>query len=199
MDIAKLAKENGLYNIFVTNGYMSTECLGELRHYLDAANVDLKAFRDESYKKTCGGRLEPVKNSIKLMKKLGIWVEVTTLIVPGFNDSKVELKDIADFIAGVDNNIPWHVSRFHPDYKFSDRSLTPEASIEMARDLGSKAGLKYVYAGNVRGFGSDTLCHSCSKLLIKREGFNILEYNIKKGKCDYCNAVIPGLFVETRF
>ena len=194
LDTAKLAKEKGLYNNFVTNGYMTGECLETIKGYLDAANVDLKFFKDSSYKKICAGNLEPVLNSIRFMHKLGIWVEITTLVVPGENDSEEELQDIAEFIVSVDKNIPWHASRFHPDYQFTDHSPTPEATLKKAQEIGKKCGLNYIYAGNIYGFGNDTHCHNCKKLLIKREVFSVLEYNIKEGKCPYCNAVIPGIF-----
>ncbi|MDI6758937.1 MAG: AmmeMemoRadiSam system radical SAM enzyme [Candidatus Omnitrophota bacterium] len=193
-DTAKLAKEKGLYNNFVTNGFMTKDCLQMIRPYLDAANVDLKFFRDESYFKICSGSLKPVLDSIKEMHNLGIWIEITTLIIPGENDSKEELCDIAGFIACIDKNIPWHVSRFHPYYKFIDHSITPEATLRMAQEIGYKEGLKFVYAGNVSGWGNNTLCPVCKKILIKREGFSILENNISSGKCLFCNAVIPGVF-----
>lgn len=193
-ETAKLAKAKGLYNNFVTNGYMSREALTMIKPYLDAANVDLKFFKDSSYRKICGASLKPVLDSIKLMKELGIWVEVTTLVVTGENDSEEELEGIAKFLAGVDRNIPWHISRFHPDYKFTDRAATAETTLKKALEIGEKAGLTYIYVGNVWGWGNDTHCHSCKKLLIKREVFSVLEYNIKAGKCTFCNTVIPGLF-----
>jgi pyruvate formate lyase activating enzyme len=194
LDTAKLAKEKGLYNNFVTNGYMTEEAIKMIKPYLDSANVDLKFFKDSSYKKLCAGSLEPVLNSIRLMHELGIWVEVTTLVVPGENDSEEELSSIAKFIASVEKNIPWHVSRFHPDYKFTDHQATPEATLKIAQELGVQAGLNYIYAGNVWDWGNDTHCHNCKKLLIKREGFAVLEYNIAQGKCSFCKAQIPGLF-----
>lgn len=194
LETAKLAKERGLYNNFVTNGYMTRECLEMAEPYLDAANVDLKFFRDESYKKICKASLEPVLDSIKLMHKLGIWVEVTTLVVPGENDSEQELSDIADFISSVDKNMPWHISRFHPDYKFTDHQATPESTLKKALDLGRKAGLNYVYAGNVYGWGNDTYCPNCEELLIKREIFNVQENHIRHGACQFCSAAIPGRF-----
>jgi len=193
-DTAKLAKEKGLYNNFVTNGYMTGDALTMIRPYLDAANVDLKFFKDASYKKICAGGLEPVLNSIRLMRELGIWVEVTTLIVTGENDSEEELSGIAKFIASVDKNIPWHISRFHPDYKFTDHKATPEATLKRAQEISYHAGLTYIYVGNVYGWGNDTYCPGCKKTLIKREVFSVLEYNIKQGKCVYCNTVIPGVF-----
>jgi pyruvate formate lyase activating enzyme len=193
-EIAKLAKARGLYNNFVTNGYMTEECLQAIKPYLDAANVDLKFFKDNSYRKVCAAGLEPVLASIKLMQELGIWVEITTLIVPGENDSEEELGNIAKFIASVDKNMPWHVSRFHPDYKFTDYKATPEATLKKAEELGHQAGLGYIYVGNVFGWGNDTYCPSCKKLLIKREVFSVLENNIKLGKCSFCNAGVPGVF-----
>ncbi|MDD5154949.1 MAG: AmmeMemoRadiSam system radical SAM enzyme [Candidatus Omnitrophica bacterium] len=194
LDVAKLAKEKGLYNNFVTNGYMTSESIEMIKPYLDAANIDLKFFKDESYKKVCAGSLDPVLDSIRLMRKLNIWIEITTLIVPGQNDSVQELESIANFIAGVDKDIPWHISKFHPDYKFTGYEATGESTLKKAQDIGYKAGLNYIYAGNVTGFGNDTLCHNCKKVLIRREIFDILENNIKDGKCGHCHAVIPGVF-----
>jgi len=194
LDTAKLAKEKGLYNNFVTNGYMTKDAILMIKPYLDAANVDLKFFRDESYNKICSGRLEPVLDSIRLMHELNIWVEITTLVVTDENDSEEELNDIAQFIAGVDKNIPWHISRFYPDYKFTDHPPTPETTLKKAQEIGYKAGLSYIYVGNVYGWGNDTHCHNCKKLLIKREVFSVLEYNIREGHCLYCNTVIPGVF-----
>ncbi|MDD2689561.1 MAG: AmmeMemoRadiSam system radical SAM enzyme [Candidatus Omnitrophica bacterium] len=192
--IAKLAKEKGLYNNFVTNGYMTKEALEMIKPYLDAANVDLKFFKENSYKKICAASLEPVLNSIRLMHKLGIWVEVTTLVVTGENDSEEELRAIAEFIASVNTNIPWHISRFHPDYQFTERKATAQEALKKALETGKNAGLNYLYVGNVWGWGNDTYCHNCKKLLIKREGFSVLEYNIKEGKCAFCKAIIPGRF-----
>ena len=173
---------------------MTKEALMMIKPYLDAANVDLKFFREKSYRKVCAGSLEPVLDSIRLMREMGIWVEVTTLVVPGENDSPEEIGDIAEFIAGVDKDIPWHLSRFHPDYKFTDHQVTPETTLKSAQEMGNKADLHYIYAGNVYGWGNDTYCRACKKLLIKREGFDVLENNLKQGKCGRCDAVIPGVF-----
>ncbi|MDO8661813.1 MAG: AmmeMemoRadiSam system radical SAM enzyme [Candidatus Omnitrophota bacterium] len=193
-ETAQAAKESGLCNIFVTNGYMTKECITMIKPYLDAANIDLKFFNDASYQKNCAGRLKPVLDSIRLMKELGIWVEVTTLVIPGENDSEAELSGIADFLAGVDKAMPWHISRFHPDYKFRKYGLTPEDTLKKAYSIGVKAGLDFIYIGNVSGWGNDTLCPSCKKILIKREYFNILEYNIQENKCIYCQKEVPGVF-----
>jgi len=193
-ETAKAAKVKGLCNIFVTNGYMTKECINMIKPYLDAANVDLKFFNDESYKKICAGSLSPVLDSIRLMKELGIWVEITTLLIPGENDSKEELTGIAQFIAGIDKGTPWHISRFHPDYKFNKYAITPDETLKKAHSIGVEAGLDFIYIGNVYGWGLDTYCPSCKKLLIKREYFNIMEYNIKENKCIYCQARVPGEF-----
>jgi len=193
-ETAQAAQAKGLRNIFVTNGYMTKECVNMIKPYLDAANVDLKFFSDESYKKICAGSLSPVLDSIRLMKELGIWVEITTLIIPGENDSRDELSAIAHFIAGIDKGTPWHVSRFHPDYKFNKYAITPDSTLKEALSIGLEAGLDFIYIGNASGWGSDTFCPFCKKLLIKREYFNIMEYNIKENKCIYCGAKVPGEF-----
>lgn len=150
-DTAMLAKEAGLFNVFVTNGYMTEGPLRAIRPYLDAANIDLKSFREDFYKEMCGAHLGPVLDSIKLMKKLGIWIEITTLVVTGKNDSEDEFRDIAKFIVSVDPSIPWHVSRFHPDFRYLEAEPTPIETLKKAREIGKKAGLKYIHLGNVTG------------------------------------------------
>jgi len=193
-DCAKLAKQEGLYNNFVTNGFMSKEALEYIAPYLDAANVDLKSFSDSFYRKVCKGKLLPVLENIKLMKKLGIWVEVTTLIIPKLNDSPQELSDIASFIASVAKEIPWHISRFHPDYKFTDSYPTSLQTLKEAYNIGKSKGLHYVYIGNIyTGYGENTYCYACGKLLIKRVGFFIEEYNLVEGRCKFCKAKIEGI------
>jgi pyruvate formate lyase activating enzyme len=195
LDTCKAAREKGLKNIFVTNGYMSPSALEAAAPWLDAANVDIKFFKDASYLEHCGAKLEPVLESVRLMKKLGIWVEITTLLIPGVNDSVPELKGLAGFISSLDRKIPWHISRFHPDYKFNACKSTPEPEIRKAVEIGRQAGLFYVYAGNVSGgWGGDTHCHKCQTLLVKREIFSILNYGLKDGKCPFCGEKIPGVF-----
>jgi len=192
-DIGKLAKQKGLYNIFVTNGYMSLECLDMLEGILDGANVDLKSFREDFYKKICGARLKHVLESIRYMRKLNIWVEVTTLVVPGENDTEEELNDIAEFLASAGKEIPWHISRFHPDYNMTDKIPTPIKILKKAREIGFKAGLRYVYTGNIPGDeGENTFCYNCRRLLIGRFGFQILENNITDSKCKFCSSIIDG-------
>lgn len=190
-DISLLAKKNGLFNVFVTNGFMTKDALEKIHTVLDAANVDLKSFRDEFYKKVCGGRLQPVLESIKLMKELNIWIEVTTLIIPGENDSEEELKEIATFIADTGKEIPWHISRFHPDYKFDTHRPTTVGILRKAKEIGEKQGLRYVYMGNVNE-ESDTYCYNCKALLAKREYFSVKESHVRGGRCEFCATPIEG-------
>ncbi len=193
-DTAKLARKENLYNNFVTNGYMTAEALNMINPYLDAANVDVKAFTEKFYKDICGASLEPVLESIKLMKKSGIWVEVTTLVIPTLNDSDDEFLQIAEFIKGVDPGIPWHVSRFHPDYELINLPMTPTETLNKARKIGLEAGLRYVYTGNIPGdSGENTYCYNCGKMLIKRLGFSVIENKIKDSKCYNCGANIDGV------
>ena len=193
-DVARLARGEGIKNNFVTNGFMTAEALETIKPYLDAANVDLKFFREEKYKKVCKARLQPVLDSIKKMKELNIWVEVTTLIIPGENDSREELQEMASFLASVDPDIPWHLSRFHPDYKYLNSQPTPISTLRLARDIGREAGLNYIYLGNVWGEGENTICPGCGALLIEREGFAVRENRIKAGHCTDCGRLIAGVF-----
>jgi pyruvate formate lyase activating enzyme len=193
-DTAKLTKEAGLLNNFVTNGYMTAEALETIRPYLDAANVDLKAFKDETYRTVCGGRLEPVLETIRLMRRLGIWVEVTTLVVPGLNDGEEETAAIARFIASVDPDIPWHLSRFHPDYQYTQAPPTPAATLRAAAETGRREGLRYIYIGNVPGESEDTLCRTCGFVLIRRQGFTVVGNTLKDSRCPSCGTVLAGLF-----
>ena len=193
-DTARLAKEAGLANNFVTNGYMTAEALAAIRPYLDAANVDLKAFKEGTYQKVCGARLEPVLETIRLMRKLGVWVEVTTLVVPGLNDGDEELRGIARFLAGVDPNIPWHISRFHPDFEYTDAPPTPVATLRRAFEAGRSEGLHYIYIGNVAGESEDTLCPQCGAILIRRRGFSVAANRVAGGACPLCGRRIAGVF-----
>jgi len=193
-DTARLAHEAGLANLYITNGYMTEEMLETFQPYLDAANVDLKAFRDKTYRKYVGARLQPVLDTMKVMKRLGIWLEVTTLVIPGINDDEGELKDAADFVAnelGVDT--PWHISRFFPAYKMTDVFPTPVETLNRAREIGLEAGLRYVYVGNVPG-EANTVCHKCGQILIRRLGYRILENRVQpNGRCPNCGMPVAGV------
>ena len=193
-DTARLAHEAGLYNIYVTNGYMTEEMLETFHPYLDAANVDLKAFRDETYRRYVGARLKPVLGTMKVMKRLGIWLEVTTLVIPGINDDDAELKDAADFVAdelGVDT--PWHISRFFPDYKMTDVSPTPVETLRRVQQIGLEAGLRYVYVGNVPS-EANTVCHECGQMLVRRSGYRVLENYLQPDhSCPNCGTQVAGV------
>ena len=194
LETARLAHKDGLYNVFVTNGFMTKECLDTINGCLDAANVDLKSFSEDYYKKVCGARLKPVLESIEYMKKLNVWVEVTTLVVPTLNDSEKELKKIASFLAGVGKEIPWHISRFYPQFKVEDIPPTPMPTLKKAYTIGKEAGLKFVYLGNVAGEGEDTVCPDCGESLIKRIGYFIKKNVISESKCTACGICIEGVF-----
>jgi pyruvate formate lyase activating enzyme len=193
LDVGQLAKKEGLYNVFVTNGYMTEAMIRMAHSWLDAANIDLKSFNDGYYKKLCKGRLEPVLKSIELMKMLGIWVEVTTLVVPGENDSEEEFRKIAEFLAGIERSIPWHISRFYPQYQMEELGSTSIKTLNRAYEIGKESGLRYVYLGNVMGEGSNTYCHHCNHLLIERAGYSIRKDKIQDGKCPHCQTPIAGV------
>ena len=193
-ETARLAVDAGLKNVFVTNWYITAEALREIRPFLHAANIDLKGFTDDFYRKVCGAKLQPVLDAIRLYKELGIWIELTTLVIPGHNDSDEELGKIAAFIRSVGEDVPWHVSRFHPTYKLMDKPRTPIETLRRARQIGLDAGLRYVYEGNIPGEGEETLCWSCKKSLVKRIGFAVKENRVKEGACSYCGAVIDGVW-----
>jgi pyruvate formate lyase activating enzyme len=194
-ETAKIAHENNILNVFVTNGFMSRKVIENIAPFLDAANVDLKAFNEKFYQKYCCSRLEPVKENLKLMKSLGILVEVTTLLIPGLNDSKEELEQIANFLKNdLGPETPWHISRFHPCYEMADREATPVKTLETAYNIGKNAGLLYVYAGNAPQLGlENTYCPSCETLIVKRVGYNTAS-NIEDGKCPNCKIEIYGIY-----
>jgi pyruvate formate lyase activating enzyme len=193
-DTARLAADAGIRNVFVSNGYITPEALETIKPVLHAANIDLKGFSEDFYRNVCGARLQPVLDAIRLYKKLGIWIEITTLIIPGHNDSETELQQIAEFIKSVGEDIPWHVSRFHPTYKLLDQPITPVSTLQRARRIGIEAGLRYVYEGNVPGDGEDTICWSCKKTVIRRIGFTIQENRLQDGRCGFCGAPIDGVW-----
>ncbi|MCS7240599.1 MAG: AmmeMemoRadiSam system radical SAM enzyme [Candidatus Bipolaricaulota bacterium] len=190
----KLAAKENLKNIFVTNGYMTSETLREALGWLHAANVDLKSFSEEFYRRFCGASLQPVLETIGRLWEAGIWVEVTTLVIPGRNDSEEELRWIAEFLVGISPDIPWHISRFVPAYKVWDLPPTPLSTLRKAREIGLCAGLRFVYLGNVPGEGEDTSCPNCGRNLVRRYGFYVLENHIIDGHCPRCGTAIPGIW-----
>ena len=194
-DVFALAKEEGIAGTFVSNGHATPEVLDYLADVLLGYKVDLKSFRPESYR-ALGGKLEAVKDTIRLLWERGIWCEVVTLVVPGFNDSEGELAAIAEFLASVSPEIPWHVTAFHPDYKMTDPPRTPVATLLRAAELGRRVGLRFVYAGNLPGQVGElehTFCPSCRTLLVARWGFEVLENRITpSGQCPSCQTPIPG-------
>jgi len=190
-EISQLARQKGLKNVFVTNGYISPDALNNFAPYLDAANIDLKAMSDSFYREVCGAKLKPVLDRIKQYYELGIWIEITTLIIPGYNDKDDELEAIAQFIADIDREIPWHISAFYPTYRLDNVPATPVSALQRAYQIGRDRGLRYVYEGNV-GQGENTDCPSCGKTVIKRQYFSA-ENRIKDGKCPFCGENIHGI------
>jgi pyruvate formate lyase activating enzyme len=199
LDTARLARRSGLANCFVSNGYMTPEAIEMIRPWLDAINVDLKSFRDETYRQFIGARLEPVLDSIRAFREAGVWIELTTLIVPGMNDSEEELRDIARFIAGLDPNIPWHVSRFFPRYQMNGIPPTPEAIMRRAFEMGTEEGLRFVYCGNIMMTGrEDTRCPQCGTVVIERTGRSGRSLLDADGSCPDCKNPIPGVWTAPR-
>ncbi|GAB6093952.1 AmmeMemoRadiSam system radical SAM enzyme [Desulfatiferula olefinivorans] len=193
-DTAVLAQARGIKNVFVSNGFMSETAARTIAPVLDAINIDLKAFTPSFYKDLCGARLEPVTDTIRRMKDLGVWVEVTTLVIPGLNDGEDELRQIARFIGGVDKTIPWHVTAFHPTYRLMDRPRTPVATLRRARQIGLEEGLCHVYEGNVADDeGEKTCCPGCGAAVISRVGFGIVRNRLTKGACPSCKTVVAGV------
>lgn len=195
-DTAVLARAAGLKNIFVTNGYITPEALAYIRPYLDAANIDLKGYSDRFYREVVHAMLHEVLESIVEYKRQGIWIELTTLVIPNWNDSDEDLRGIARFIAEkVGVEVPWHVTQFYPTYKLLDQPRTPVATLRRARQIGLDAGLRYVYEGNVPGEGGEsTYCPGCGELLIRRFGFSIDSNLLQDGKCPKCAFVVDGIW-----
>ncbi len=191
-EAARLAAQRGIKNVFVSNGYMTEEAAREIAPYLDGINIDLKSFSDDFYRRHCGASLQPVLDTIERMVSLGVWVEVTTLVIPGWNDSEEELSWLAEFLRGVSPDIPWHISRFIPAYRVYDRPPTPVGTLRRAREIGLSAGLRYVYLGNVPGEGEDTQCPGCGAILIRRHGFYVMENRLQEGRCPDCGTEIAG-------
>jgi len=196
LETAQIARSKGIRNVFVTNGYMTPEALDLIAPALDAANVDLKAFSRSYYKDICGAKLEHVQETLRNMKSRGVFVEVTTLIVPGLNDAPQELRALAEFLVhDLGPGTPWHISRFHPTYRLTDRPPTPVQTLRAAREIGRAAGLKYVYTGNVPGdVGENTFCPACGAVLIERWGFQVQKFRLKDARCTECGEAIAGVW-----
>lgn len=195
VDVMKLLKPHHIKGIFVSNGYFTDEAIKFIDPYIDAFNIDLKGFSDKFYYQICGARLNPVLQNIKKIWQLGKWLEITTLLVPGENDSEDELKAMADFIVGISADIPWHISSFYPAYQMMGRAPTPTKTMIKAYEIGKNAGLKYVYLGNINhpDYGL-THCPACTKLLISRNGYEVLDFHIQDNSCSKCGEIIPGIW-----
>jgi pyruvate formate lyase activating enzyme len=196
LDTAVKAKEQGVLNVMISNGYTTKEVItGSLKGTIAAANIDLKGFTDEFYKKLCSARLAPVLDAIEAYHEAGIWIEITTLVIPGENDSDEELRGIAHFIKSVDQNIPWHISRYFPRYQYDQAPPTPVKTLEKAREIGLSEGLKFVYTGNVMGnAGENTYCPHSGKEIMSRSGLSVHKIHITGSSCGYCHTAIPGRF-----
>jgi pyruvate formate lyase activating enzyme len=198
--VFKEARKYGIRGAYVSNGYAGPEVLDYIRPYVDIYKVDLKTFNEEVCLKTTGGKLAKVLKAIEMICARGFWLEIVTLLIPGFNDKPEELEALAGFISGISKDIPWHVTAFYPTYRMTDREATPSEALLKAREIGLKRGLNHVYTGNIPGRGfEDTLCPSCGKALVRRRGFKILENTIRlsekgKGLCSNCSTPIPGIW-----
>lgn len=194
LDIAKLARKNKIKNIIVSNGYINEEPLKRLIKYIDAANIDLKGFTEIFYKKNCFGSLKPVLNALKILKS-NVWLEITNLIIPGLNDNQKDIDKMCRWIKkNLGSDIPLHFSRFFPMHKMLNKQITPVETLEKAYKIAKNNGINYVYIGNVDNKRENTYCHKCNALLIERNGYSITKNNIKRNKCNNCNAKIQGIF-----
>lgn len=195
VEIFKAARTVGLKTAFVSNGNGTPQVLEYLRPWIDFYKVDLKSFDDQHYRQL-GGRIGPILNTIRSLHAMEIWVEIVTLLIPGFNDSNDELRRLTEFVASVSPDIPWHVTAFHKDYKMSDPADTKPEDLMRAAEIGKAAGLRFIYAGNLPGQVGDleeTRCHTCRHTLIRRYGYFIEEYRLTPdGRCPDCQTLIPG-------
>jgi len=194
-ECAELAHGGGLKNIFVSNGYMTGEAASMMAAVVDGVNIDIKAFTEKFYADTCGGSLQQVLDNVLFFRSAGVWVEATTLVIPGLNDSSEELSSLARFIVSVDPNIAWHVSAFRPTYRMTERLPTSSEVLVKARQIGLEAGLKYVYIGNVHGGGGeDTHCPHCAETVVVRRGFSVVRNLTENGRCPFCSEPISGFW-----
>ncbi len=195
LETSKIAAEAGIYNIFVTNGYIAPEPLQMIAPVLNAANIDLKGFNEDFYQRVCGARLNKVLESIREYKRLGIWIEITTLVIPGENDDAEQLNGIARFIAEeLGPDTPWHISRFFPCHKMQNHPTTPTDSLKLAVEAGERYGLRYLYEGNVSGGRESTICPFCGVLAIERNGYKIARINMHEGTCNSCGKKLAGIW-----
>ena len=195
-DTARLAHQHGIRNVFVSSGFESLAALAMIEPYLDAINVDLKAWSDSFYRQVCGTRLKPVLRNIEhIAAKTAIWIEITTLLIPGLNDDEAALREMAAWLAGISPDLPWHISAFHPDYRMPDRPPTPHRSLARAWEIGKEAGLRYVYVGNVRdGNRESTFCPACGALLVSRTWYTVQQHWREAGVCHQCGLRAPGVW-----
>jgi len=195
-DTARLAKARGIRNLLISNGYINDKPLKDLTKYLDAANINLKSFSEETYAKLNGGSLQPVLNTLKVLKAEGVWLEITNLVVPGWTDDLNMIREMCEWLCtnGFADN-PLHFSRFYPLYKLTSLPYTPVETLEKARNIALKTGMHYVYIGNVAGnTAENTYCPSCKKIVVERRGFSILGMNMNQGSCKFCNTRIAGVW-----
>ncbi len=195
LDIAEKAVEFNIRNVFVTNGYIEEKPLEEIAPFLHAANIDLKGWDKKFYASVIGARRDEVLKSIKHYKRLGIWIEITTLLIDGFNTKEEDIDNLTRFIVNeLGEGTPWHISRFYPAYKMRNVPPTEIETLKKAEEIGKKNGLKYIYIGNVYGMGEETRCPVCGKVLIRREGFELVENRLIYGRCPHCKTKIEGVF-----
>ena len=197
IDVAKACRQRGLKNVAVTAGYINEEPRKDFFEFMDAANVDLKSFSDDFYKKTCGGKLQNVLDTLLYLKnETDVWFEITTLLIPGENDSVEEIEAMTKWIRkNLGQKVPLHFSAFHPDYKMQDKPRTPLETLLTACDIARRNGLYYVYVGNVHSPENDsTYCHTCGEKLIGRDWYQLSEWNLKYGSCAFCGAKCAGVF-----
>ncbi len=194
-DTGLLAKKESVCNIFVSNGFMTKEVVKDSSEWIDAINIDLKSFFDDFYKKLCKASVKPVLENISSYKESGVWVEITTLLIPEYNDSEKEISQIAKFIKSIDKNIPWHISAFYPTYLLTNTAPTNPEKVKNARLIGLAEGLNFVYTGNIRyPEGETTFCPVCGELLVSRVGYSVNMGNFERGKCVKCGNIIAGVF-----
>lgn len=195
LETAALARKAGLDNIMISNGYMEAAPFEQLAPLLQAVNIDLKAFDDKVYRTLCGARLQPVLESLRRFYAAQIWLEVTTLIIPGYNDDPAQLQQLAEFIVNeLGPEVPWHVSAFYPTYRLLDVVPTPVESIRRACEIGAQAGLHYVYGGNVAGVCEHTVCAACQQVVVERHGYQIAQIGLHAGECSACGATVAGVW-----